>query len=396
MYTREELKDYIAGFHKRPGDYTPEEILTIGSEMRKLPNSEKDWKWLHEYLGITDFSAEALRKRVQRYHADCAIISEDEESKTFREAYANQYKERQWVTAYRRMIRDEVRIDTLKDEIQQAVSKVNALPRVQPLPPYQISDSGDREGVLLFSDLHIGVDCDNYYNKYNADIARKRLHELLTKVEYYARIHRLTKLNFVNLGDLIHGVIHTNARLEQQMDVMEQVMAASEMVADFLNELTALPLEVTYRSAFDNHSRVIADKNEHIEKEQLSRLIDWYLEERLKNTKVKFMNDNIDGGIGRFEIFGKTLMFAHGHQDSKERSVQTFVGLTRQWVDYICLGHYHHPEAGDYHGIKVFVNGSIVGTEQYAFGRRLFSKPSQKLLVFAEDSDDVIDIDILL
>ena len=44
----------------------------------------------------------------------------------------------------------------------------------------------------------------------------------------------------------------------------------------------------------------------------------------------------------------------------------------------------------------MFINGSIVGTEQYAFGRRLFSKPSQKLLIFKDKCDDVVDIDISL
>lgn len=391
MKTRKELLEYIASFGKKPGEYTEEETLQIGKEMRDLPRSEKNWAWLHEYLGIRDCTVGAYQMRVSRYiNAEHAAA----EGEVFRDSYTSSYKEKQWLTAYRRMLRDEVKADTFKDQFIEAVDKINA---VHPLrSPNLPKITGKREAVLLFSDLHIGVDCSNYYNTYNADIARERLETLSSKVAQYCAANNVGTLHFLNMGDLIHGVIHTNARLEQQMDVTEQIMTAAEYVAQFLFALSMQPIRITYRSVFDNHSRAIANKNEHIEQEQFSRIIDWFVKERLKDTKIEFIEDNIDGGIGKFEIFDKTLMFAHGHQDSPERSVKTFSGLTRQWVDYICLAHYHHPSAKDEEGCKIFVNGSIVGTEQYAFGRRLFSKPSQKLLVFAEDSDDVIDIDILL
>ena len=90
------------------------------------------------------------------------------------------------------------------------------------------------------------------------------------------------------------------------------------------------------------------------------------------------------------------MIFAHGHQDGRNSSYQNFIGLTQQWVDYICLAHYHNPASKDFQGCKVFINGSIVGTEQYAFGKRLFAKPSQKLLIFRKDSKTIQDIDINL
>ena len=47
-----------------------------------------------------------------------------------------------------------------------------------------------------------------------------------------------------------------------------------------------------------------------------------------------------------------------------------------------------------FNGMKVYVTGSIIGTDPYAYGKRLFSDPEQKLLVFDEDS--VLDFDINL
>lgn len=389
MKNLEELKEFISKYNHTPGNYSTEEIMEIGKEMKKLPRNQVSWKWLHAYLGITDFSPNALRKRVER------IISlESEDSLNYRDNYSSKYKEREWVNAYRRVIREDVRIDNLKEEIQLAVSKINKLPAISSCS-YDCGDS-HKEAILLLSDLHIGVYCDNYYNKYNDKVAAERLKSLAEKTKKYCKLNKISKLNILNLGDMIHGLIHTNARIEQQMDVAEQIMTAAEYISQFLNELTSLNIELTYRSVYDNHSRMIADKNQHIEKEQFSRIIDWYIEERLKGIPIKFMKDNIDGGIGKFKIFNKNIIFAHGHQDNKNTSFQNFIGLTKEWIDYICLAHYHNSSVKEFQGCKVFINGSIVGTEQYAFGRRLFSKPCQKLIIFEEKNDDVIDICINL
>lgn len=396
MITRDELINYIiTKYNKNPGDYTEEEILDIGVQLKQLPQRERNWEWLHDYLGITLFSANALRQRVYKYIEDSTCIKEDAESVQYRDQYYSKYKEREWVNAYRRLIREDIRIDNLKDEIKHAVSKVNDLPSITS-HPINSNNTNTKEAILLLSDLHIGVDCSNYYNNYNLDIAEKRMNKLLDQVLYYCKLNSIQRLNILNLGDLIHGIIHTNARIEQQMDVVTQVMYAAEIISQLLNALTELGIEITYRSVYDNHSRIIPDKNQHIEKEQFSRIIDWYIEERLKDKPIKIINDNIDGGIGKFKIFNKVIMFAHGHQDGRNQSFQNFIGLTREWVDYICLAHYHNPAEKDFQGCKIFINGSIVGTEQYAFGKRLFTKPSQKLIILQENNDSIIDIDIML
>ena len=340
----------------------------------------------------------AYRSRVLYYekaiNIPSDIVTEDEESVKYREEYKDKYKQREWYNAYRRSIREEIRLDNLKDEIKEAADKFSKLPSLK------LSENTDnlkeKEAVLLFSDLHIGVECDNYYNKYNSDIAVKRLNSLRDQVIEYCRLNKVSTLHFLNLGDAISGLIHTNARIEQQMDVAEQVIVAAELISQFLYSLLSLNIKIDYRSVFDNHSRLIADKHQHIEKEQLSRLIDWFVSERLKDTNIQFIDDNIDGGIGKFKIFDKTAMCCHGHEDSRTGIFQPFIGVTREWVDYIFMAHYHNPAEKDYQGCKVFINGSIVGVDQYAFSKRLFTKPSQKLLIFTKDSDTIQDIDIML
>lgn len=396
MITIEEFQTYIDSFHKEKGQYTIEELLQIGVMFKSLPVKKRNWASLHQLLGIYNFSAEAYRHRVERYiRCNPDKIEPKVEGDIFRNDYLEKQKVRDWYNAYRRDIRQESRIENLVDEIKLTVDKLKNLPVIK----YESKDDVilDKEAVLLLSDLHIGVDCNNYYNSYNQNIAKERLEKLLRETIDYCKSNHVKRLNVLNLGDMIAGLIHTNARIEQQMDVAEQVMVAAEYISQFLNELQKGVHEVTYRSVYDNHSRLVANKNEHIEKEQLSKIIDWFIKERLKETNILFYDNDIDGGIGTLTLNnGQKMIFAHGHQDGRNSSYQNFIGLTQQWVDYICLAHYHNPASKDFQGCKVFINGSIVGTEQYAFGKRLFTKPSQKLLIFRKDSKTVQDIDINL
>lgn len=396
MITIEEFQSYVDSFHKEKGQYTIEELLQIGVMFKSLPVKKRNWASLHQLLGIYNFSAEAYRHRVERYiRCNPDKIEPNVEGDIFRNDYLEKQKVRDWYNAYRRDIRQESRIENLVDEIKLTVDKLKNLPVIK----YESKDDVilDKEAVLLLSDLHIGVDCNNYYNSYNQNIAKERLEKLLKETIDYCRSNHVKRLNVLNLGDMIAGLIHPNARIEQQMDVAEQVMVAAEYISQFLNELQKGVAEITYRSVYDNHSRLVANKNEHIEKEQLSKIIDWFIKERLKETNILFYDNDIDGGIGTLTLNnGQKMIFAHGHQDGRNSSYQNFIGLTQQWVDYICLAHYHNPASKDFQGCKVFINGSIVGTEQYAFGKRLFTKPSQKLLIFRKDSKTVQDIDINL
>ena len=93
--------------------------------------------------------------------------------------------------------------------------------------------------------------------------------------------------------------------------------------------------------------------------------IDWYLEERLKGTKIKFIHDNLDYGLGLFKLEnGKYIGFAHGHQDNINTVLQNFLGATKQFVDYICIGHIHNLKQKSFQNCQVYANGSIVvGTD---------------------------------
>ncbi len=396
--TRDEIVSTIKCTDENEFGFTEEDYLIFGVMHRQLPKSERSWQWLKEQTGWPG-SSEAYRNFVIRKLKMSGELESKPVATTCDESITQKkeelYKVRQQVrdewSTYNRMMREDARIDTLKETIKSAASTLVPFKKVT----YKGPEFSKTEAILLLSDLHIGVEFNDFCNVYNLDVARARLSKLIDDTKTYCKLHKVARLNVVNLGDLISGIIHTTIRLEQEFDVIDQIMNASELVAGLLSELQGVAPEVIYRSCTDNHSRAVANKAEAIEKENFYRLIDWYIEERLKNTSIIFKNDNLSKEIGKFELLnGKKVMFAHGHNDSPNRVFQSYIGATEEYIHYVLLGHYHCEKVKNFQNMRVFINGSIVGTDDYAASKRLYTKPSQMLLVF--DRDNVVHYSINL
>jgi len=405
--TKHDLMQLIENLDITPGHYSDAELYTIGLAYKSLSNSEKQkyhWNMLANDLGL-DITGNQFRHWIlneQRKDGSLAIKGGDNKiiEETKPTAVGNfdgdHYKKvtelRDYWNAIRAEKRDEARVDSLKSIVLNAVNELKQLPQVD---AWEWRKDVFKEAILLLSDLHIGVVYESNYNSYNDLIAAKRLDKLAIDTINYCEQHEIQKLNILNLGDMVQGIIHTNARMYAQYDVITQTMKAAELIAQFLHKIIKAAPEITYRSCVDNHARIMTNKNENVENENLYRIIDWYVEERLKNSNIKFIKDNIDPSLGKFDLLnGKKVCFAHGHLDSSNQIFQHFIGATREFIDYGFVGHRHSSKSKEYQNMNIIINGSIVGTEQYANSIRDYSRPSQTLLVFDNDNLIIHKIDL--
>lgn len=414
------LVDAINIDDRDDGRFTEDEMYTIGNAFIEMNNSQKreigGWDGLVSLLKPLDKDGEVMTKgdtfrqwiKNRRYANDQMVHNErmlsgqtidtltfedfkEQTEQIKQDLYKQQVKTRDSLNAYRRVLRETARAEDMRDLIRESVVDITSLPDVE----YHgaDTDTDGLEAVLMLSDLHIGVQIDNYYNKYNVAIARERMKKLVWEVMRYCQNNAVGTLHVLGLGDFCHGVIHLSARLEQEMDVIKQVMLASEIIAEALNDLQAAAPVVKYYSVTDNHTRAIASLGESVESENLGKLITFYLKERLRDTKIQFMDNNLDQEIGIIEFRnGKVGVFSHGHHDNMDTMFQNMSAYVGRVIDYAFIGHYHCEKAKSFQGFKVFVNGSIVGMDQYAFSKRLFGKPSQTLLIF--DRDNIINFSI--
>lgn len=405
--TLAELLNKIKLLGQVRSNFDPAILYAIGKQHRSLPLKERNWDKLADVVGygcttpISNTSkgaGDAYRQYILRglksfgEYKVPAEASEKTESEIYQEQYKDKTQIRDVYNAYRASLREDARIASFKEFIEECAQKQSQLP-IRLDSTLDMCTDSNIEAILLLSDWHIGSDVANFYNTYDHDVAIKRVSAIVDKVKFYCRQNKVYRLNVLNLGDLIEGLIHVNGRINQQMDVCSQLIFATELMSVALNELQTAAPEVTYRSCSDNHSRMVADKNQSIESENLNRITDWWLAERLKNSSIKMKSDNLDQGFGKFKLLnGKNVVFFHGHQDSKSQTLQNVVGAVREWVDIVCCAHWHNPAEHTFQDMKLYVNGSLCGTCDYTLGRRLFTKPSQKLLII--NKNDVADIDL--
>ena len=334
--------------------------------------------------GLRDFLEKVETESVESIE-DEDIIQTLEERKA--ELYKQQVKYQDVMRQYRSTLRDEARIEVLIDAIKNTVVK---------MPEYHIKNNygvfGTNEAVLCLSDWHTGAYVRNFYNEYDLKIQEDRLKKLTEKTIQYCVRNNVSKLNICNLNDLIEGNIHVTTRIESEINVIQQVMQCAEYLCKLLVDLNNEIPTIVYRSVLDNHSRV-NDRKEHIEKESFSKLVDWYLVERLKHTNVIIESNKIDDNIGYFKLGnGKNFMFEHGHLGSVNSKFQELAFSTNIIPDYIALGHVHHVATKEFQGKKMFVCGTLKGSDEYSTSKRLFSKPSQTMIIFEDDDDIRIDI----
>ena len=283
----------------------------------------------------------------------------------------------------RKMSREETLIAMAK-EVASTMNTKKLLPPRDHLITF--GGTVEREGILCLSDWHYGIEVDNYFNTYNPMICVDRLKTLRDEVIAKGKELKFTKLHVTNLSDLISGRIHMQLRIESRYDAVTQIMHVSEILAEFLSDLSE-HFEIDYRDCLDNHSRLEPNKKESIELESLARIIPWYLEDRLSNNKrINILYNTYADDIITFKVLGWEVVAVHGHKDTPGKIINNMIAATRKRNDLVLSAHYHHFSADEEHECMRISNGTLMGVDTHSQDLRLTSKPSQNLIVANRDN----------
>jgi hypothetical protein len=241
-------------------------------------------------------------------------------------------------------------------------------------------------GILVLSDWHYGLEVNTYFNRYNPKICKLRLQMLLDKVIEKGVQLGFTKLYIVNLSDLIAGRIHQTIRLQSRIDVITQTMEVSEILAEFMHNLSKY-FQIEYYDCLDNHSRIEPNKKESLDLESLTRITSWYLKERFRDIDSVTINDNdVSEDIITFEVLGHKVVATHGHKDKSDQVIDNLSLFTQDHYDLVLSAHEHHFSADEKNNTVRFSYGTLMGSDDYSESLRLTSTPSQLLIVASEDN----------
>lgn len=330
---------------------------------------------------------ENSKNKVYDSHEDQKVQNNDEELNNglnelileFKKERVKLSDERTQNNAYiRRLAREDTIIEIAKITAENMSSK-----KVLDVYEYPSDlDTREMEAIIQLSDWHYGIEIDNFLNTFSPAICIERIKQFLGECISFLTRNPVRKIHVVNLGDLISGRIHNTIRLESRYDVVTQALHVAEIVAEFLSELSRIaPIE--YYDCLDNHSRIEPNKKDSLDLESLARIIPWHLKFRFKdNDNINIKYNDFGEDIIAFNVMDKwTIGGVHGHKDKPTKVIDNLTMLTKVKFDMILTAHLHHFNADEKNETLQVSNGSLMGTDQYAFDLRLSSKPSQNIIL---------------
>ena len=401
-------------------------VMSVNEDLKRQPNESDDEYFyrvcqMKESLGFTwpqmaeifneEFGCNkgdtAYRKRwaafksVFEANAD-KLVGEDKYLEEIKQATDELYKAKRQLydqrREYNKLLVSDARADNLTERLIEAA---NVVPLKNYSDMFVLNErSSNKEALLCISDWHYGATSNNIWNTYNVDICKQRVAKLFTKTVNALQEHNIQTLHIVLLGDLVSGAIHTGVRVASEENTCEQLMHVSEMIANFINELSVYVDNINVYSTYGNHARTVQDKKDSVHADNMERIIPWWLRQRLMNNSKVNIIDNEYYEFVYFDICGYHVVCTHGDLDKlKDIGITINSIFSKKYgksIDYTFSGDKHHIESFEQFGIESTLVGSLCGTDEYANNRRLYSNPTQTLCIFTPNDGKLCTYNIKL
>lgn len=361
---------------------------------RNLRDSEE------EYLGSS-----AYRKRysVMKQAKDEVFATDDSDVSLCEEIVAlrqelekERVKIRDERTAYKKLIREQARKETLLEQIDYIFANHITEPIEPPQSNYLKSTVGP-DLLIPITDVHAGELIDNFWNKYDNDIMRQRFAKYLARIREIKESHCAVNA-YVIIQELVSGVIHTQTRLDSNENVIEQFINAMNVLTWFLSEMSKVFVNVHVYVAPGNHSRVFQNKEDNRKGENFDNLAIHYLRGYMQNfSNINFHENSVDESIVMFMMRKDILVVStHGDKDTPENICRNITELVGVIPDIALLGHRHTNALITVNGgCKVIQSGSFSSTNNYSIDKRLKGKPEQAVAVIGDNGLECLyDIDL--
>lgn len=287
---------------------------------------------------------------------------------------------------YNRLIAQEGRKEHIYESLAMAANKLaESIGVVFDNSYYNPDTSCEDEAVLVFSDWHYGMKTSNVFNSYNTEICKQRVANTVNAAIARIQLHGCRKLHVVVLGDLCHGAIHVGARVASEELVCEQLMQASEILAQAILKLSQYVEDTFVYTTYGNHARTVQNKSDSLHRDNMERIVPWWLAQRLQlNDNITIMPES-ENEFLFVNACGHDICAAHGDLDTVKCSPRLLATIFQKKygkdIEYILLGDKHHRESFNELGITATICGSLCGTDDYANDKRLYSHPEQLLLI---------------
>lgn len=281
-----------------------------------------------------------------------------------------------------RIQRELARRDSMIDLVKEAIRT-----EIKPMDGYvpYVHEATNNDLIVHLTDIHAGIDIDNHFNRYNEDVLYSRMHAYIEKIDEIRQRHSSENCYVMLGGDLVSGIIHTNLRLENNMNVVQQVKFVSTIIANFLQNLSKMFSRVHVYSVPGNHGRVQPKKEDNLRGENFDCLVPFIVGLMLENYSNISINENmVEQTVSMFSVRGQKVFGVHGDKDSMESVVQKLTMMFSIKPDIVLAGHRHTNGMRTVYDTRVYESGCLSGPDSYCMDHRLKNKPEQTVLVVTD------------
>lgn len=377
---------------------TPEQYESCLSDAYQKANRtlDMDWSEIIDKYGL-DIHFDTLRKATQTifggafvseyfkskkasYNDDTYLAELRAEKQEIRKEKQKLFDER---TALTKLLREQGRMESMFDIVKRAIEEYK--PVNFDYTPSIVPDS-DNDLIIHLTDVHGGVNIDSPFNIFNMEVLEQRLKNYLDEIYDIQNTYKSQNAYVIIGGDLIQGLIHTNARIEAKENIVMQIMEVTDLVSNFIYELSRIFQNVEVHTTAGNHSRSTANKEESVRGENFDLLVPFACKKDLKNIEnVRFVDNYLDCDIATFKVRGHMVYATHGDKDTAKNVVYHMTQFARKaklpLPDLCYLGHRHTNGLTTVDDVKVIESGCVDGMDSFAIEKRLVGTPEQTVTV---------------
>lgn len=283
---------------------------------------------------------------------------------------------------FNRQIRQEARKESYVDMVKRIICEDTKPINV---PVHYTLFNSETDLLCHLTDIHTGIEINNWKNVFNEDVLKQRIEKYTSDILDIRGLHQSQNCYLV-VGEILSGLIHSNLRLQNNMDLMEQFKYISELISAMLIRLANNFNHIYVYMTPGNHSRISPKKEDSLDGENMDILLPFYLKARLQNVgNINICDNTIEPEIAMFNVRGNNIFASHGHKDSPANVVQNFTLMFGIKPDIIMLGHRHTNGLTTVYDVKIIESGCVSGSDQFATSIRKVNKPEQTVSVIGND-----------
>jgi len=313
-----------------------------------------------------------------------------------------------------KLIKSEVVEDTLIQEFQKRLSSGILIENIKEIKiPKGKKEVKKKEAILTISDIHLGELINaieiNGINEYNSDIMKERLDRIFYYFIYYCKKYEIKTVNILLLGDLLSGGHVPELMKYNEFSDVEALFILQEYFCNKLVEIQDNFSEIKVEILAGNHSRIPEGKPEYkkaaiVNYEYiLAKQLKIFFDLIQKDNKEKKIKINVNESLFKvIDIADRKFLITHGHILSNgsnsfagipyyglAMSASKIEGAFKQFESLnfsdILIGHLHCLSKVKTPFGNLYINGSIIGVNEFALFKMKVTSTPEQLMLIVED-----------